>query len=308
MTVEITNVNKHSKINSWFLAARPKTLAAAFVPILVGTALAFSTLKQTGNEKVVYLYSILAFLSAVFIQIGTNLINDALDFKKGADTESRIGPKRVTQSGLLSMKQVLLGGFLSFLIALLLGLPLVLHAGLPIFILGVVSLFFGYLYTGGRYPLAYVGLGELFVILFFGLGAVCGVHYIQTGIINAYAIVASLQVGFLATTLISINNFRDYINDKVVNKLTLAARFGKKFARAEIICFFTAAYLLNIYWLLNQHIVSGLLPFISLPITIKVIKGLLQNEPSPLFNKFLGMAAGIQMIFGVALSIGLFIY
>lgn len=296
-----------NKLHSWFLAARPKTLAAAFVPTLVGTALSFSTMKNLGAGKVNYVYSILAILSTIFIQIGTNLINDALDFKKGADTETRIGPKRVTQSGLLSMKQVLTGGFISFFIAALLGLPLVLHSGLPILILGIVSLLCGFLYTGGPYPLAYVGLGELFVILFFGLAAVCGVHYIQTSVVNTNSIVASLQIGFLATVLISINNFRDYINDKKVGKMTLAARFGQSFARAEIVTLFVLAYGLNLYWIFNHHLLSGLLPFLSLPLAIKVTKGLLRNEPSPLFNKFLGMSAGVQMIFGITMSIGLFI-
>ena len=308
MSTETTLQSRTNKIHAWFLAARPKTLAAGFIPTLVATAVAFSSLKSIGHGKVIYFYSILAVLSTLFIQIGTNLINDALDFKKGADTETRIGPKRVTQSGLLSMKQVLAGGFFSFLIAALLGLPLVLHAGVPILILGIASLLCGYLYTGGPYPLAYVGLGELFVILFFGFAAICGVHYIQTGVLNTDAVIASLQIGFLATTLISINNFRDYINDKKVNKLTLAARFGQKFARAEIISLFTAAYLLNIYWILNNHLLAGLLPFISLPLAIKICKGLLRNEPSPLFNKFLGMSAGVEMIFGITMSIGLFLH
>lgn len=303
-----TTLTKTNKLSSWFLAARPKTLAAAFVPILVSTALAFSNLKATGHGKVIFVYSILAILSTLFIQIGTNLINDALDFKKGADTETRIGPKRVTQSGLLSMQQVLFGGLLSFFIAAILGLPLVIHSGLPILILGIVSLICGYLYTGGTYPLAYVGLGELFVILFFGFGAVCGVYYIQTGFLSTEACIASLQIGLLATILIAINNFRDYISDKKVNKLTLAARFGKTFARLEITILFIVAYLLNIYWILNHHFLAGILPFLSLPIAIKIVKGLLKNDPSPLFNKFLGMAAGVEMIFGIAMSIGFFLH
>lgn len=300
--------NREGKFYSWILASRPKTLAAGFVPTLVGTAVAFLSLKNSGHGKIVILYSILAVLSTLFIQIGTNFINDAIDFKKGADTETRIGPKRVTQSGLLTMKQVLFGGFICFFIAALLALPLVLHGGLPILILGIASLVCGYIYTGGKYPLAYIGLGELFVILFFGLGAVCGVHYIQTGFINTSAVIASLQIGFLATTLIAINNFRDHLNDKKVNKLTMAARFGKKFARIEILCLFVAAYLLNFYWSSQGYFLAGTLPLLSLPLTVKVLQGLFNSEPSPLFNKFLAMAAGIEMIFGIALSIGLFLH
>ena len=308
MQTEMTAQNESNKLHSWFLASRPKTLAAAFVPILVSTALSFSHVKSLGHGTVILYLSVLALLSSIFIQIGTNLINDAIDFKKGADTETRIGPKRVTQNGLLSAKQVLAGGFFSFFLAACLGLPLILHSGTPILVLGVVSLLCGFLYTGGPFPLAYIGLGELFVVLFFGLGAICGVHFIQTGYINTDCIVASIQIGFLATVLIAINNFRDHKNDKLVHKMTLAARFGDSFARAEIVTLFALAYLLNAYWFVNGYFLAGLLPFLSLPLCIKVLKGILQNQPSPLFNKFLGMSAGVQMLFGIGLSLGFFFH
>lgn len=291
------------KVMPWILATRPKTLAAAFTPIFVATAVSISILRPSG-EKVTWVYSLCALLTSIFIQIGTNLINDALDFKKGADNEKRLGPKRVTQSGLLSSKQVMIGGFFSFLIAALISLPLIVHGGFPIFIIGTVSLICGYLYTGGPYPLAYVGLGELFVILFFGLVAVAGVFYLQTGFLGLVPFVAGLQMGLLATVLISINNFRDYIGDKEVGKMTLAARFGKKFARTEIIFLFLASYLLNIFWYCNGNIWAGVLPFFSLPIAIIVVKGILLNEPSQVYNKYLGMSAFVQILFGILMGIG----
>ena len=298
-----TSLKNRNKIFSWVLASRPKTLSAAFTPIFVATTLAISELRPT-EYKVTWIFSAFALFAAIFIQIGTNLINDALDFKKGADNDNRIGPKRVTQSGLLSSKQVMIGGFLSFFIAILFSFPIVIHAGLPIIIIGLISLLFGYLYTGGPYPLAYVGLGEIFVILFFGFAAVIGVFYIQTGFIAFAPILAGFQVGLLATVLISINNFRDYLGDKIVGKMTLAARFGKKFARIEIVLLFLLTYLLNFYWIFSGNIWAGILPFISLPFAIKVMKGILMNEPSPLFNKYLGISALNQILFGILMGIG----
>lgn len=173
--------------------------------------------------------------------------------------------------------------------------------------LGIISLICGYLYTGGPYPLAYVGLGELFVILFFGLTTVLGVFYIHTGFLSELAFVAGLQMGLLATVLISINNFRDYTTDREVGKMTLAARFGKKFARIEIVILYVTAYFLNIYWFLNNYVWVAILPFLSLPLAAIVIRGILTHEPSPLFNKFLGLSALTQMLFGVLMGIGFFI-
>ena len=143
----------------WLLASRPKTLSAAVVPVLIGTALAPSPIR--------WLMFACALLGALFIQIGTNLVNDALDFKRGADTHERLGPVRVTQAGLLSANAVLLGAYASFGFAALCGIPLIVRGGWPIIVIGVVSIVAAYAYTGGPYPLAYRGLGEIFVIAFF---------------------------------------------------------------------------------------------------------------------------------------------
>ncbi len=291
------------KIMPWILASRPKTLTAGSTPIFVATTIAISILRSSG-EKVTWSFSLFALIASIFIQIGTNLINDALDFKKGADNEKRIGPKRVTQSGLLSPRQVMIGGFLSFLIAALVSLPLIVQGGFPIFAIGVVSITCGYLYTGGPYPFAYVGLGELFVILFFGIVPVIGVFYLQTGFFGLKPLIAGLQMGLLATVLISINNFRDYLGDKEVGKITLAVRFGKKFARYEIIFLFLTAYLLNIFWYCNGNIWAAVLPLFTLPIAIIVVKGIIFNDPSPLFNKYLGISALTQILFGLLMCIG----
>ena len=288
----------------WILAARPKTLAAAFIPVLVATSLSNAYFNDLGKGQIHLSFSFYALMSAIFIQIGTNLINDALDFKKGADTETRIGPQRVTQNGLLNFHQVLSGGLICFFIATFFGLPLIRHSGLPIFFLGLASLACGYLYTGGKYPLAYVGLGDLFVILFFGFGAICGVYYIQTGELSTPAFIASIQIGLLATTLIAINNFRDYQSDKLVKKYTLAARFGPTFSRIEIAFLFGVAFALNSYWFNQGRYFAAILPLASLPLAVNLTIDLFKNSPSPKFNTYLAKAAAIEIIFGLGLSLG----
>src|SRR5947199_4681718 len=212
----------------WLLAARPKTLAAAVTPVLVGTALACI------HSNVDWPPFVFALLGAVFIQIGTNYVNDALDFKKGADTHARLGPLRVTQAGLLDADAVLRGAYVCFAIAALCGIPLIVRGGWPIAIAGVASILAAYAYTGGPYPLAYHGLGELFVMAFFGVVAVGGTYYLQRLRIDRDALLAGVACGALAIVLLAINNLRDLENDRASNKRTLAARFGRGFARTEI--------------------------------------------------------------------------
>lgn len=277
-------------------------MTAALVPVVVATALVHAE-----GYDVQWWISVCAALSACFIQIGTNLVNDALDFHKGADTETRIGPQRVTQSGLLTSKQVLAGATACFACATALGIPLVIHGGWPIVAIGVTSIAMAYAYTGGPYPLAYKGLGELFVILFFGLIAVMGTFYLHTGTVDWFSALAGLQVGFLATVLIAINNLRDAPQDVGVDKRTLAVRFGLSFARMEIAFFIIAPLVLGIAWSSHGHFKAAVLPFLVFPLARRLVAGVFANEPSPIYNKFLAMAAGNQMIFGLALSIGLWL-
>ncbi len=277
-------------------------MTAAIVPVIVGTALV-----HAHSMPVTWWISICAALSASFIQIGTNLVNDALDFKKGADTHTRTGPQRVTQSGLLTSQQVMAGAFVCLAAATVLGIPLVVQGGWPIVVIGVVSIALAYGYTGGPFPLAYKGLGELFVILFFGLIAVMGTFYLQTGFVDQMAIVAGLQVGFLATVLIAINNLRDAPQDALVKKRTLAVRFGLTFARVEIAFFVVMPFLFGYFWYLVGLRSAAIIPFLAFAFARRVISGVFNNEPSPIYNKFLAMAAGLQMIFGLGLSLGLWV-
>jgi 1,4-dihydroxy-2-naphthoate octaprenyltransferase len=275
------------KKSAWLLAARAKTLSAAIVPVLAGTALAWPRVDW-------FLFSS-ALLGALFIQIGTNFVNDALDFKKGADTAERLGPLRVTQAGLLSADAVMRGAYACFTIAVLFGLPLILRGGWPLLMIGVLSIAAAYAYTGGPYPLAYHGLGEIFVLLFFGVIAVGGSYYVQRLTIEPRVIIVGVAIGLLAVALLAINNLRDIHNDRASNKRTLAARFGERFARVEIA-------------------VAALLPFvlvfriswptlISLPLALAVVIRAWRSQGAAL-NRCLAMSGALQWAFGILFVIG----
>lgn len=287
-------------MQAWMLASRPKTLTAAVVPIMVGTALAYAL-----GVTIDWMIPICAFLSATFIQIGTNLVNDAQDYKKGADTDLRLGPVRVTQMGYFTARQVLGGGFACFALAALCAIPLVVLGGAPIATILIASLICGYLYTGGPAPLAYHGLGDLFVILFFGWIATGTTFYLQTGYVTMDAFVAGAQIGMLAVVMIAINNLRDCEEDAKVNKRTLAVRFGQRFAKIEIILMSLVPFVLNIYWASQGMLYAALIPLLVLPVAIGVCYQTWITPSGRIYNRYLGISAMVQLLFGVALTVGL---
>jgi len=281
----------------WLLAARPKTLAAAVTPVLVGTSLACI------HAKVEWLPFLFALLGAVFIQIGTNYVNDALDFKKGADTHTRLGPLRVTQAGLLDADAVLRGAYVCFGLAALCGVPLILRGGLPIAIVGVASILAAYAYTGGPYPLAYHGLGELFVMIFFGFTAVCGSFYLQRLTLDATALIGGFAVGSLAVVILAINNLRDIGNDRASNKRTLAARFGATFARTEIIIFALAPFVGVAAIAYLRHSAKLLIPMLAVIPAIALLVRVARSEGVSL-NRCLALAGAVEWIFGILYVVG----
>lgn len=282
------------KWQAWFLATRPKTLTAAFVPVLAASVLG------RGRWDI----ALFALLMAFAIQIGTNLINDALDFKKGADTKQRLGPLRATQSGLLSMQEVFTGAVIAFALAAVFGIPLILYGGWPIALLVFISIACGYLYTGGPMPLAYAGLGDLFVFIFFGLVSTMAVYYLQTGFLDIKAFLAGAQIGLLATSLIAINNLRDNKGDAKAKKCTLAVRFGEQFARIEITFLILFPFLLNAFWMQLDYQLAALLPLLTLPVASRLVRNIWVSEPSSSFNHFLGQAAFLHLTFGIFLTLG----
>ncbi|MCL5985254.1 MAG: 1,4-dihydroxy-2-naphthoate polyprenyltransferase, partial [Actinobacteria bacterium] len=216
-----------SKISIWFMAIRPKTLPAAAAPVIIGTAMAFS------EEKINILVFSLTLLAALLIQVGTNLANDYFDFIKGTDNRERVGPIRVTQSGLLSKKEVKISFILIFALAVACGIFLTFRGGIPILFIGMLAIICGIFYTAGPFPLGYIGLADIFVLIFFGPVAVGGTFYLQTLNINSNVIIAGIAPGLLSVAIITANNLRDIETDRKSGKKTLVVRFGYKFGVLE---------------------------------------------------------------------------
>lgn len=282
-------------MNPWLAAARPKTLAAGVVPVLLGTALA---------PRPIHPGIFAATLAgSVLIQIGTNLVNDALDFRKGADTAERLGPLRVTQAGLLSDGAVLRGAYACFVLAALCGIPLIVRAGWPIVAIGLTSIVAAYVYTGGPYPLAYNGLGEIFVLVFFGFVAVGGTYYAQALRWPPEVLLAGFAAGSLAIVLLAINNLRDLPSDTASRKRTLAVRLGERFARWEIALFALAPFaaLGAIAWLRAQW--GLLLALLALLLAIALLRRVARSSGREL-NRCLAMAGALEWSFGVLFVIG----
>ena len=283
----------------WIRAARPKTLTAALVPVIAGAALAVG-----GQHPLDWTLLICGLISALFIQTGTNLINDAYDDRNGADREDRLGPVRLIQSGILTQRQVYYLGLSSFVAAIVVGLPLIIQGGLIIALFFALAAVFGYCYTGGPIPLAYVGLGDIAVIAFFGVIETTAVYYLLTGEWSQAAFVAGLQIGMLATALLAVNNLRDIDSDTRAHKKTLAVRFGKLFGRIEVAAMVLLPYILGIYWLFHDNFFAFALPLLAFPIAVVIVRKVFQEEPSAKYNKYLGMAGLHHLVFGALLSLG----
>lgn len=285
-------------MRNWLLAVRPKTLSAAVVPVLMGSALAAHE-----PAAVTWWVLVCALFGAVLIQIATNLINDALDFKKGTDTAERVGPVRVTQAGLIGAEAVMTAAWVCLMGAALFGIPLLQRGGWPMLLVGLFSIAAAYAYTGGPYPLAYHGLGEVFVIVFFGFVAVGGTFYAHSLQLTRSALLAGYAAGALATVLIVINNLRDVDGDRRSNKRTTVVRFGETFARAEI-AFFALSPFLAVAWLSWLRDQWGyLVTLAALPLALLVLIRVARSRGAEL-NGALALAGATQWAFGILFVIG----
>ena len=294
----IVNVRPGS-LGAWVLASRPKTLSAAAVPVLVGTACA------SARGSVSWGPALAALFGALLRQIGANFANDVFDFEKGADTAERLGPTRAVQAGLLSPRSMRRGMLLVFGLALALGLYLTSVAGPVILVIGLASIASAIAYTGGPYPLGYHGLGDVFVFVFFGLVAVCGTSFVEIGHVPALAIVCSLPVGALATAILVVNNLRDRQTDLGAGKRTLAVRFGRGFAIAQYRALLAVSYLTPVALvLLGAAAPEALLPLVSLPLALKTERAVASSEGRAL-NPLLAATAKLLMIFGLLFALGL---
>jgi len=284
---------------AWILAARPATLPAAIVPVLVGAAAALS--EGVSFRSLVFAMTLLC---SVLIQIGTNFANDYSDFLKGADHEGRLGPVRVTQSGLISQSDVKRGIFIAFGLAVLIGVYLAWIGGWPIVAIGVFAVLSGLAYTGGPYPLGYHGLGDLFVFLFFGVIAVTGTAYLQTGYWSNLALLLSIPIGLLVTNILVVNNLRDLPTDIAAGKRTLATRIGDRATRLQYALFMAVAYLVPLGLSLSQ---PGrrplLLPLLTLPSGIKLARRVVGGTSGRDLNLILKRSGLLLLAFGFLLSL-----
>jgi 1,4-dihydroxy-2-naphthoate octaprenyltransferase len=285
-------------MNPWLLAARPSTLGAAVIPVLAGTALAFAA--QAFDP----LLTTLILACAILIQVATNYFNDAIDHAKGADTHDRLGPTRATNSGLLSARAMMTGGALCLALAAAFAIPLALRGGWPILALGLLSLLLAYAYTGGPFPLAYLGLGEIFVVLFFGVFAVAGTFYLNALSLSPAAALAGLQIGLHSSVLLAVNNLRDLETDRTVDKRTLAARFGLTFARRENAALIMTPFMIGVLWLPLGFFWAFLLPLMTLPLAWWLARACLVAAPDRSVNQLLAQAAALHAAFGLLLALG----
>jgi 1,4-dihydroxy-2-naphthoate octaprenyltransferase len=280
-------------------AIRPRTLTAAFAPVAVATAYA------AANGVARYGLAFACLVSALLIQIGTNLANDYYDFKKGADTHERVGPQRVTQAGLVAPETVKAWAFATFGAAALLGVWLSYLGGVPILLVGIFSILSGWAYTGGPYPLGYHGLGDLFVMVFFGFVATLGTYWLQAAAVPWPLWALSVPVGALATAILVVNNLRDRHTDAKAGKRTLAVRLGRGAGQAEyvalLVCTFATPVALVLFHAARPW---ALLSLLSLPLAAPPLKLVFGAEGAAL-GPALGGTARLQLVFAALLSLGL---
>jgi 1,4-dihydroxy-2-naphthoate octaprenyltransferase len=285
-------------MNHWVLASRLKTLTAAISPVLVGVSLAI----HDGEFQLFIAF--MTLLAAVLIQIGANFANDVYDFLNGSDREDRLGPTRATQSGLIPPEDMKKGMWLVFALAICVGFYLASIGGWPIVWIGLASIASAIAYTGGPYPLGYHGWGDVFVFVFFGIIAVPGTYYLQSGFVSYDSILFGIPLGALSTAILIVNNLRDADTDIKSGKRTLAVRFGKTFVKIEYIIMMVVAFAIPIYILQFWDEFSLYIILFLLPISIRLIQSL-YNETGISLNPVLVNTAQFLFHFSILLSIGL---
>jgi 1,4-dihydroxy-2-naphthoate polyprenyltransferase len=289
-----------SAVRIWLMASRLRTLPAAIAPVLVGTALA-------GFEHAFHpLRFVAALFGAIFIQVGTNLSNDYSDARRGADTDDRLGPVRVTAGGLVPPSQVLIATYVSFGLAVLAGIYLIVVAGWLLLAIGAASILAGVMYTGGPRPYGYAGLGEAFVFLFFGVVAVAGSYYVQVTHLEWEAFALSVPVGLLAAAILVVNNVRDIDSDRRAGKRTLAVKLGRERTRMMFAAGVYASYpLALVTWLAGPLRAWVALSWLSLPLAAALVRIVRTKTDGASLNGALARSGMLQLCFCLLLSAGL---
>ena len=286
-------------LNIWLQAIRPKTLPAAVAPVLIGTAMAYA------DGFAHYPSAFAALIGALAIQVLTNLANDYFDFKKGADTKDRIGPTRVMQAGLVSDSSMKNAMLITAGVAVLASFYLITRAGWPILLIGIVSIVSGIFYTAGPRPLGYLGLGDVFVLIFFGPVAVGGTYYVQALSVDWVIIIAGLAPGLLSAAILCVNNLRDMDTDRKVSKLTLAVRLGRSFALSEyLFCIISASFIPLVLCVLLGGFYFSLLASAIAYLSIPVIKTVLTKADGHSLNRALAQTGQLLLAYSILFSIG----
>ncbi len=294
--------SRPGKLQAFWLAARPKTLPAAVMPVLIGTAVAYQ------QDAFDLLPALAAMICGLLIQVGTNYSNDLLDYQAGTDNDFRLGPQRAVASQWLTEREMLIGTVAVFLSTVPFGLYLIYAAGLPVLFIGLVSIAAGIAYTGGPYPLAYNGLGDLFVFIFFGIVATAGTYYVQAESLSLLAFLAAIPAGGLTTALLVINNYRDIDTDKHTNKNTLAVILGKAGTRIEYVALLFISYLIPVALYFIFHFSFWiLLPWLTLPLAIQLCRKLYAGIQGKQLNALLEKTARLTLVYGILFSIALII-
>ena len=282
----------------WWQAIRPRTLIAAISPVLIGGIVS----AHIGSIN--WFIWLTIFLAALFIQIGTNLANDYYDFIKGSDTGDRVGPVRVTQSGRINPKTVLRAAWTALFIALLLGIILVLEGGVPILVIGTLSLLLALAYTAGPFPLAYLGIADLFVLVFFGPVAVWGTVYLLLGESFAPAILIGLGPGAISTALLTVNNLRDVVDDKLADKKTLIVRFGIGFGKFEYFGLLLIALLVPVVLYFNSTASIWILLTLLTPLFVAKTLKIVAFENGESLNSALVGTGQFLFLYTLIISLG----
>ena len=284
------------QLRYWLKATRPKTLPASLIPVFIGTSVAYS------ENKFDFFLFIITALCSMLIQIITNYLNELYDFKKGADTKERLGPQRIVADGIVKPRQMAIVSILLIIITISLGMILVAHAGIIILISGLVSILMAYAYTGGPYPLAYKGVGDLFVLVFFGLLATAGTHYVQTLNFSYIALIAGFAPGFFSMNILGVNNIRDINTDIKVGKMTLQARLGVNKSKIMYYIINLLAFLVPIVlFLFNMNMIL-LLPILIFPISISICRKLSKSTGAE-YNIILNNTGKLLVFYGILQSI-----
>ena len=287
------------QLHSWLLAIRPKTLPAAIAPVLVGSACAFAIGGFNAGPAVA------ALIGALLLQIASNLANDMLDFRKGLDTEDRLGPTRVVQAGLLSARAVTIGLLVVIGLALAIGVYLTAVAGIAVIVIGIASILAAIAYTGGPYPLGYHGLGEVAVMTFFGFVAVCGTVYVQALEVPALAWWAAVPVGALTTAILVVNNLRDLETDARGGKRTVAVRIGRSWTIEEYRWLVVIAYVVPVaLFALDRATAWVLLPLLTLPLAIALTRRV-ARETGRALNASLAATAQLLFLYSALFAAGI---